>query len=262
MFLRHGRNLNFMKRSSITFFAALMSLGTVACGFAGQRPFAYSYDVMTTPPGRVEFENWTTWKAHKGSDSSYHKFEFKHEVEFGLTEHLQLSLYPATWEIVDNDEGSETAFKSANVSLVYNLTDPTADPLGSAVYFETGVGPEVYFIEGKLLLQKNVGNVSFVYNFVLEAEWEGDDYSERVGEIKNTFGISYQINPSLSVGIEGLHEVGFENWEEAGDNVFYLGPNISYRKGDFFATLAPLVQLTGLDDEADFSTRLLLGFTF
>ncbi len=242
--------------------ALLLALASLTAAEAGQRPFAYSYDVETTPKGRVEFENWATWKAHKATNSDYNKFEFKHELEFGVTDNLQISLYPATWEIVDSADGNDVSFKSTNVSMVYNFTDPTADALGTAIYLETGVGPEVFFVEAKLLLQKNIGKWSFVYNFVAETEWEGDGYDERVGELKNTFGVSYQVSPSLSVGIEGLHEVEFEDWEDAGDNVFYLGPNISFRQGDFFATLAPLFQVTDVDDEPDFSTRLLVGFMF
>ena len=39
------------------------------------------------------------------------------------------------------------------------MSDPSADPLGSALYFEAGLGPEVARARGKsrASLQKNIG---------------------------------------------------------------------------------------------------------
>ena len=234
----------------------------ISAAEGGQRRFTYSYETVTAPKGSREYEQWITWKAHKADDSDYQKFEFRHELEFGLTDRLQLGLYLADWEIVDDAAGSEAEYKKSAVELIYSLTNPITDPIGSALYFEAGLGPELFELEGKLLLQKNFGKLALVYDFVVEAEWEGDNFDEEVGEIQNTFGISYQINPSLFVGIEALHEVEFEDWSESGANVVYIGPNISWRRGGFFATLSPLIQVTGVDGEPDFNTRLLVGFDF
>ncbi|MGI8602784.1 MAG: hypothetical protein ACR2OZ_07260 [Verrucomicrobiales bacterium] len=217
---------------------------------------------MTSPAGDIEYEQWVTWKAHKANDSKFHRLEFRHELEFGLTDRLQLGIYLADWEIVDSKSDSGAEYKKSAVELIYSLSDPTADPIGSALYFEAGLGPEIALLEAKLLLQKNFGPISAVYNFTLEAEWEGDDYAEEVGEIKNTIGVVYQVNPSLSFGFEALHEVELADWSDAGDNVFYLGPNVSYRKGDFFAVLSPLFQLSDVESEPDFATRLIFGFNF
>jgi hypothetical protein len=228
----------------------------------GQRRFAYSYGTQTAPKGSVEYEQWVTWKAHTAEDSGFHKFEFRHEIEFGLTDRLQLGLYLADWEIEESAEGHESKYEKSAVELIYSLSDPAADWLGSALYFEAGAGPDVIELEAKLLLQKDFGPVSAVYNFVLEAEWEGNDFEERTGEIQNIFGLSYQITPALSVGIEALHEIAFDDWSDAGDHVSYLGPNLSWRHGSFFAVIAPLFQVTDVDDEPDFSTRLIAGFSF
>ena len=52
------------------------------------------------------------------------------------------------------------------------------------------------------------------------------------------------------------------DWSEAGDSILYGGPNISYRRGNWWATLTPLAQLTNLSSEVDFQTRLIFGFSF
>ena len=147
----------------------------------------------------------------------------------------------------------------------FSSKHPSTDFIGSALYGEVLLGPEKFALEGKLLLQKNFGPLALVYNFVLEAEWEGESLSaldERVGVIENTLGASWQVSPSFFVGVEALHEVEFADWEEAGDNVFYAGPNASFRKGNLFATAAGLFQLGDVEGEPDAQVRLIVGLHF
>lgn len=236
-----------------------IAIGSVAISSAGERRFTYSYETTTPPPGLWEYEQWATWKSYANRD----RFEFRHELEYGISDSLQLHLYLSDWRITSNDEGEdETEWRTAGAALIYAMTDPTKDWLGSALYGEFLIGPEKMVLEGKLLLQKNIGPVALVYNFVLEAEWEGEDYEEEIGVIENSAGVSYQFSPNFFVGAEALHEVEFANWSEAGDNLFYLGPNVSFRKGSFFATVAGLVGLNDVDGEAEHQVRLIAGFHF
>src|SRR4026209_2703202 len=65
---------------------------------AGQRRFTYLYETVTAPKGSLEFENWVTWKHRddpRGED--FDQFEFRHEFELGVTDHLQLGFYVADW---------------------------------------------------------------------------------------------------------------------------------------------------------------------
>jgi hypothetical protein len=146
--------------------------------------------------------------------------------------------------------------------LIWNLSNPTTDFLGSALYGEVRLGDEIFALEGKLLLQKNFGPWVIAYNAVVEAEWEGEDYEEQVGVFEQTLGVSYQVSPHFTVGAELLHEVEFENWEDAGDHVLYAGPNASVRYGNWFATTTVLFQTTGIDEEPDVQTRLIFGIHF
>lgn len=241
----------------------LMSVGWLAAGvgvaMAHPRRFAYSYDVLTMPKGGMEFEQWATWKHYEGRE----RFEFRSELEFGVTDHDQLSLYLSDWRHTENEGGpDETEWRTAGVSWVHNFTDPTTSPLGVATYVETLLGPEKFVVEGKLLVQKNIGPWSFVYNGVLEAEWEGGGYDEEIGVIENVAGISYQVAPSFSLGLEVLHEVEFEEWSDAGDHVVSLGPNVGYRAGDFSAVLAGLWQATDVVGEPDFQLRVIAAIDF
>jgi hypothetical protein len=114
-----------------------------------------------------------------------------------------------------------------------------------------------------LIAQKNYGRWIFAYNATLEAVWEGKDLEEREGEFSQALGASYEIRPELSVGLEFLHEFVFPYWRDAENirNVF-VGPNVSYRRNQWFVTVTALAQATDTPDEADFRLRTIFGIGF
>lgn len=229
---------------------------------AGERRFAFSYETTTSPKGSVEFENWVTWKQTRNSEGKVDRFDFRHEFEFGVTDRFQASIYVADWTYSPDDTGKKARYEHSGVELIYALTNPTTDWLGSAVYLEVVGGDEVLEVEGKLLLQKNFGPVIVAYNAVLEAVWEGSKLEERTGEFSETLGVSYDLNHSFSIGGELLHEIEFPDWGAAEDSRVWIGPNISFRASHFYATVAGLFQVTDVADEPDVQTRLILGFSF
>lgn len=244
-------------------FAATL-LVTAVSASAGQRRFAYSYETLTAPVGSVEFENWVTWK-HRGGDGRVDQFDFRHEFEFGVTERLQIGLYVADWRLTETRDTSRATYQHSGVEVIYNVSNPNTDFLGSALYGEVLVGDRVIELEGKLLLQKNFGRVSLVYNAIIEAAWEGDSLQhldERSGEFAQTLGVSYELTPNFSAGAELLHEVDLPEWRAAGKSIVFAGPNVSVRAGRFFATVAGLFRITDQDDEPDVQTRLIFGFDF
>lgn len=234
-------------------------LGSISTAQAHERRFAYSYETTTMPKGTWEFEPWFTYKHYDDKD----RYEFRYELEYGVTDNFQIAAYLSDWRFDDKKDGEDKAeWRTAGLEAVYALSNPNTDWIGSALYGEVLVGPEKFALEGKLLLQKNFGPLAVVYNGVVEAEWEGSDYEERVGVWENTFGLSYQFSPSFTAGVEALHEVEFEDWSEAGEHVFFVGPNVSFRTKSFYATVAGLFQASDVDGEPEAQVRLLMGFTF
>lgn len=234
---------------------AILALATSLSTYAGQRRFSYSYEVTTAPRGAFELETSTTWKHSSDGDV----FDFRHELEIGLTDHLQLGLYLADWSYERHDGAH---YANSGAELIWNLSNPTTDFLGSAVYFEALFGDHQLELEGKLLLQKNLGPVTLAYNLILEAAWEGRGLSERRGEFAQTLSVSYDLNKHFSVGAEFLHEIDIPDWSEGEKSVLWFGPNASLRYGRFFATATGLFRTTGNEGEADVQTRLIVGFDF
>ena len=232
--------------------------------FAGSRRFTYVYEVTTSPPGDVEIENWVTWKTRKTDDHGFDQVEFRHELEWGITDRFQAAIYLADWNYHRGMSAGERGFtlNGSALELIYNFTNPVADPIGLAAYQEFKAGYRFFESESKLLAQKNFGRFVVAYNATLEAEWEGEGLEERAGEFQQSLGVSYEVNPRLLFGVECLHEVAFPDWSEAENGKFFAGPNVSIRAGKYWGTVTALAQVTGAGDEPDFQLRTIFGFSF
>lgn len=246
-----------MSKTMILLAAALLA-GLANTAQAIDRRFAFNYETTTQPKGLLEYEQWFTWQHYADGD----KYKFRHEFEYGLTDRLQLGLYLFDWEHEREDAASSTKWEGTGVELIYNLSDPTKDFIGSALYGEFVMSDQELELEAKLLLQKNFGPIALVYNAILEAEWE-DGYSEDVGVLGSTAGLSYQVTPNFLIGVEATQEIELEGWSHAGDTEVFVGPNLSLRtKGGFWITVAGLFQATNSGEAAESQLRVLAGFNF
>ena len=227
--------------------------------FAGARHFTFVYEATTSAPGSVETENWITW-SRTTNPARADQVSFRNELEFGVTNKFQASIYLADWFYAHDAEHSGFTYSDSAIELIYNLTNPVIDPIGLSVYEEIKAGDRVFELETKLIAQKNFGPWIVAYNATLEAVWEGEHWQNRQGELQQAVGISREISPRLSVGAELLHEFVFHDWrdEERIRNLF-VGPNISYRRGSWFVTMSALAQATSTPDEADLQLRVIFG---
>ncbi len=249
------------RRAVLSAFGA--SLALLSLADAGSRRFAYSYETTTMPKGAMELESWLTWKTDVAEEPGLEVYSLRHEFEFGVTDRLQMAFYFADWSIDNGGDGGHggTDFQGVAVEAIYNLTDPNTSPFGSALYGEIAAGEGSLGLEGKLLLQKNIGAWMIVYNVGGEVEWE-DRYHEKNGELFQTLGASYQLNPSWSVGAEVLHEVAVPEVEEIAESHVFAGPNFSWRNRCYSVAVAGLWELTSLDGEPDFQLRTIFSFSF
>jgi len=237
----------------------LLSILPMLSAFGGARHFTYLYEAPTSAPGSIELENWVTWQRINDPERA-DQIDFRHELEFGVTDKFQVSVYLADWFYENDQEHSGFAYSDSAIELIYNLTNPVVDPVGLSIYGEIKAGDRLLELESKLIAQKNFGPLIFAYNATLEAVWVRDDLAEREGEFSQALGASYEISPRLSVGVELLHEFVFPEWrdEEEIRNLF-VGPNISYRRTNWFVTVTTLAQATATAGEPDFQVRTVIG---
>jgi hypothetical protein len=243
---------------SILFLSILPAL---SC-FADARHFTFVYEATVEEPGEVEVESWATWQTRKTADHGFQEIDFRHEIEFGVTNKLQAGLYLADWSYVNSKESAGFGFSDAALELIYNIYNPETDPIGLAVYEEIQGGDRLFGSESKVIAQKNLGPVVLAYNATLEAVWQGRELAEREAEFQQSIGASYELSRHFSVGAECLHEVAFPDWSRGEHPVVSSGPNFSIRSGRWWATVTGLIQITRADDEPKFQMRAIAGYAF
>jgi hypothetical protein len=240
-----------MNKCALSIFT--LSLLPAMCTFGGVRHFTFLYEAPTSPPGSIELENTVTSR----HGSRWNDVFIREELEIGITDRLQLGIYPVDW----GHDHDGFRYNGGAIELIYNLSNPVIDPVGVSLYQEISVARRHFESESKLIAQKNFGRWILDYNATLEAEWESKGLEEQSGELQQALGASYEISPRLSVGVEFLHEFIFPDWRDEITNVF-VGPNISYRQQSWFVTVTALAQATDTSDEPDFQLRTIFGIGF
>ena len=217
----------------------LFSILPATCAFAGVRHFTFLYEAPTSAPGSIELENTVTWAHGPGWNDVF----VREELEIGLTDRLQLGIYPLDWS---HQSGDGFGYDGGALEVIYNFSNPVIDPVGISIYEEISVARQHFESESKLIAQKNFGRWILDYNVTMEAEWDEKGLSEQNGELQQALGASYEISPRLSVGVEFLH----------------VGPNVSYRRQSWFVTVTALAQATDTSGEPDFQVRTIFGIGF
>jgi len=155
----------------------LSILPPVYC-FAGARHFTFIYEAPTSAPGSFESENWVTWLRTTNPQRA-DQVAFRQEIEIGVTDRLQASIYLADWFYENDPAHSGFTYSDSAIELIYNLTNPVIDPIGLSVYQEYKGGDRLFEWESKLIAQRNLGPLILAYNATLEAVWEGKGLTEK-----------------------------------------------------------------------------------
>ncbi len=240
---------------------------------AGYRPFTYTYDTYPMGQGNFEVEQWVTLKHHTGADSGYTRWDFREELEYGATDKLRLALYLPSWQVEDSRDRHGARFDQVGLEAIYLLSNPITDPIGAGLYGEVNLG-ERGEVEGeiKLLLHKEIGDWTLAYNLLAETEVQNVGRSgehEKEGVLGHSLGISCSLGAAWRVGGETVVETVIEDWRRYDHTTVYAGPVVSYQganlgqsQATWWVTLTPTFQLTSLEEEPDYVTRLIVGVSF
>ncbi len=248
---------------SFSLFAVLL-LGSVT--LADPRPFTFVYDTYPVGKGNVEFEQWLTARNHTQNTPSYERYDFRSELEIGLADNFDLSIYIPNWRYEETPEHTGTKFDGVSVEGILYLSNPVTDKLGVGLYGELSIGENSLAFEQKLLLHKDIGNWTLAYNLVFETEIEGVGDVKKENEIKgvlgHAIGVSYSLFQALRLGVEAQIESEFDEWDDYLQTTVYAGPNINYLAKNWWLTVTPMFQLSDLEGEPDFELRMIFGYSF
>ncbi len=234
------------------------SLAAVAA--ADRRSFTRTYEYMTMPKGETEVELYTTQSRDTFDGDSPESFQFQLELEHGLTERWDVSLYhvfeQSTGDGTVVDPGEALHLSEIKLRTRYRFSERGELPVDPLAYLEAKkeFGASVYVAEAKAILGRDFGQVSVAVNPVFEVVF-GGDVPETEIELGWAAGVTYEVSPSLKVGAEtwGGFEAGAPDEAKAA-----VGPALSWAPAGslWIATTVGL----GLNDRTDrLSVRGLIG---
>jgi hypothetical protein len=200
---------------------------------ATPRPLPFTYGTETNPQGSSEVEQYvdvTPVRARStssGAPTWYLGSQFQAEYEYGITDRLELGLY-VTWAPGPGDALTGAAQLTEGNGLKQRLrwvfAAPGAWPIDVGVYGEIVENDREIELEAKLLLRRRFGRLRVAANLVGEYElyYSGD---ARDVVLAPTIGATYEISPSLHVGLEGWSRAEYPHPAPA-KRAYGLGPHV------------------------------------
>lgn len=227
--------------------------------FAQDRVFTYTYQSLVLNRGQKEIEVWSTFRG--GRKDYFRGTDHRLEFEIGLGKRLQTAFYlnyGYSKGIEDQNEiqslNTSTSYSFSN-EWKFKLTDPVANALGSALYFEYGIGPDETELEGKIILDKQVGSTLHAFNMVGEYEFEkefepenGDleAETEKEASIELDYAFSFRIRDGFALGLEARNQNQFSGSSGLESSVLSLGPGLSYFTNGFWLNFTIMPQVANL----------------
>jgi hypothetical protein len=248
---------------------------------AGEPLFGYVYTTDTAPKGKFELEQWITDREGQ-AQGRFHHIHFNTEVEYGVSDRFQVSLYGNL--MYDNDSGNSVRgrtegieipfdhdssqpykrlrFDGISAEFLYRVLSPYTDPFGFALYLEPEVSPRDTGFEFRTIFQKNFFDDQLVLALNGWIEWENEKGSNLVAPgssdtpdgmpaqatmVEADFGASYRVSSNWFVGLEFRNHNEFRDYSISPSHqdhtAYFAGPNIHYASQKWFFTLSALRQL-------------------
>lgn len=252
---------------SITAIATIALTATTA--HADRRAFANVYEYMTMPEGDLELEFYNTQSRDTFDPESARSFESQVEVEYGITNRWDISLYQTFAQSMDPAAGTSTGLNYTKTKLRtrYRFGERGELPVDVLVYFEVqkAFGSGTWVVEPKLILARDFGKVTVAVNLIPEVELEeeleitGTEVeAERELELEPgwALGATYELSPKWKLGAEWFGAVGhpFDDAEVE----TWVGPSASWAPSPkLWATANAGFGLT--EHSSDLRVRFILG---
>jgi hypothetical protein len=261
---------------------------------AEESMFGFVYTTDLLPKGAWEVEQWMTWR-HQKNNGYFDQLEGRTELEYGLSDQLQVALYAnyawtrayhngpfgattpseqfSDYNVGPDDRFSAARFVGVSGEAIYRVLSPYTDPVGLALYTEPTVGQNFFESENKLILQKNFFDdlLTIAFNFTYAPEFRFlPDPNDPTGlssswqyetDVNYALAASYRFMENWSAGFEFLneHEYNSFNFTHESNSGYYLGPVVHYGGERFFVTVTALWQMPWASAHSDTVPGALVG---
>ncbi|HGY56350.1 MAG TPA: hypothetical protein ENK44_11635 [Caldithrix abyssi] len=204
--------------------------------FADRRYYIWTYQYNTISQAETELEFYqTTFLANKDI------WEYRLEVEHGLTDRLDFSVY----QIFRQIPGESFKWDAVQFRMRYRFGEAGqyfVDPLLYVEYRQRLDASKPKKAEFRLVLAKQLDALNISFNPLYEYFFSPGS----VQELGFDLGLSYEFHPSFMLGIEAVSRaVFYENEITTGT---YLGPVVSVASGSWWYTFGAGFGMNKLSD--------------
>jgi hypothetical protein len=237
---------------------------------ASEGMFSYTYTTDTTPAGNWEYEQKQILRTGKAR-GSYTAVDLRNEMEYGITDRLQGSLYlNSSYNYMKNQydpdnvsmnlpDRNEFNVNGVSMEFLYRILSPYTDGIGLAAYLEpelsvrdhmTGQDQIERALEGRIILHKTFLDDTLVtaFNLMFEPEWEKDDgLTTKELWLQASLGATYRVAAGWFVGLELRNHREFPKMDMRNQehSAYFLGPTLHYATQTAWFTLTVLPQIKG-----------------
>ena len=211
------------------------------CLLQGGPAWAHARDYLVNQPyytakqGEFEVELYNDMNFTEADTDDSYNSKHQVELEYGLTDHLQLAYYEVyAWDRANDWERDELKLEAK-----YRFAEPGQWPVDLALYTEYA-NPNGHRdiasdeLENKIILSRDFGPLNLVGNVIFEKKI--NTHSD--WEFEYTAGISYGMTPRTRLGLELKESLG--DADEFGirrkDHQLYLVPGL-------YSSLTPHLRL-------------------
>ena len=248
---------------------------------AQDRVFTYTYQSNVLNKGQKELEVWSTFGT--GRQDYYRGLNHSLEFEVGLGGNLQTAFYLnyGYSQGITKTNGVDVLNTNNSYSFAnewkLKFSDPVANKLGSALYFEYNIAPAETELEGKLILDKQTGKFIQAFNLVgemvFEKEFETienkiDAQTKKEFKLELNYGLSYKFTNKWFAGVEVMNENVFVEGELE-KSILTAGPGIAYVGDGFWMNFTLMPQLTNFKgggrsiiNDDGLKARLIFSYEF
>lgn len=248
-----------MKPALIIASTSLLSLAALAApAHADRRAFTRTYEYMTMPEGETELEIYTEQSRQLLGEPSPQAFAFQLEIEHGITERWDVSLYhvfkQSTGPAPDDNEAFH--FDELKLRSRYRLSERGELPVDMLGYLELikVFGEGVYEVEAKAIFARDFDKLTAALNLIGEVAFDNAT-DETAVEAGWAAGLTYEVAPEIKLGVESWGGFDVEATDEIAAS---LGPAVSWAPSSslWITTTAGF----GLTEHADdISVRAVIG---
>jgi hypothetical protein len=253
------RSLGDKARSVLVASAALL-VGGKASALPRPLPFTYGYE--TLGEGEVGVEQYVDMVPVKVETATAAEVwapasQFQTELDYGVTSHLELGLYMTlapTPNAVEFPTSTPplTDGNGARQSLRLRLFDEGLLPVDIDLFGALTENEEELGIEARVVLQKRFRNLRVAANLTAAHDFLYAS-PEQDTVIDPSLGVTYEVTPVFSPGIEGWMWSKLSTMPPPGGTPFndkpnvYVGPAILLHFGKVWASTGAYLRVTNFD---------------